>query len=244
MIDESKRWPESFPDIWASEWGEDEYGLWMAFHYKKIRHVMRWIEPGTFMMGSPEDEAERGSWGADETLHQVTLSEGFWLGATTVTHELWEAVTGENPSEFKGAQRPVEQVSWEGTQKFMARLNKEIPGLELDLPTEAQWEYASEKGKYCGKTFFDIEELSSNTWGLHQMHGDMEEWCRDWLGDYPSGPVVNPVGPSEGRFRVCRGGSWYSRGRLYLYTYRYGNTPDYCGNDLGFRLSRGRTGTR
>ena len=81
MIDESKRWPESFPDVWASEWGEDEYGIWMAFHFQDIRHVLRWIEPGTFMMGSPKDELGRDY---DETLHKVTLSEGFWLGRPPV----------------------------------------------------------------------------------------------------------------------------------------------------------------
>ena len=88
MIDESKRWPESFPDCWASEWGEDEHGLWMAFHFQELRHVLRWIEPGVFMMGSPEDESERYD---EEILHHVTLTEGFWLGATTVTQALWQA---------------------------------------------------------------------------------------------------------------------------------------------------------
>jgi formylglycine-generating enzyme required for sulfatase activity len=239
MIDESKRWPESFPDRWASEWGEDEYGLWMAFHYKQIRHVMRWIEPGTFMMGSPEDKSPRRK---DEILHQVTLSEGFWLGATTVTQELWESVTGENPSNFKGVQRSVERVSWEDAQEFMATLNKEIPGLDLDLPTEAQWEYACEKGEDCGETFFNVEDLPCNAWGLYQMHGDMEEWCRDWYADYLADSVVNPVGPSGGRFRVCRGGSWFSVGRDCRSAYRPGDEPDYRSYSLGFRLSRGRTG--
>ncbi len=271
MIDESKRWPESFPDRWASEWGEDEYGLWMAFHYQKIRHVMRWIEPGTFMMGSPKDEAERESWGLDETLHQVTLSQGFWLGATTVTQELWEAVTGGNPSEFKGDERPVERVSWEDAQKFMAQLNEEIPALELDLPTEAQWEYAcragtstpfffgdnittdqvnydgnhpyadGEKGKFREKTV-DVKALPCNDWGLYQMHGNVDEWCRDWYADYPSGSVVDPVGPSEGRGRVCRGGSWFSFGRYCRSAYRLRYGPVLRHFTLGFRLSQGRTG--
>ncbi|XCN72289.1 MAG: formylglycine-generating enzyme family protein [Candidatus Electrothrix aestuarii] len=154
--------------------------------------MLRWIEPGTFMMGSPKDEPERDN---DETLHQVTLSEDFWLGATTVTQELWQAVTGENPSEFKGAQRPVERVSWEDAQRFMEQLNKEIPGLELELPTEAQWEYAcragtvtpfffggkvstdqvnydgnypygdGEKGEYRKETV-DVKDLPCNDWGI------------------------------------------------------------------------------
>ena len=215
MIDESKRWPESFPDRWASEWGEDEYGLWMAFYYKQVRHVLRWIEPGTFMMGSPKGELERESFGADEMLHQVTLSEGFWLGTTTVTQALWQAVSGDNSSKFKGDQRPVERVSWEDVQKFMKQLNKEIPGLELDLPTEAQWEYAcragtttpfffgenmttdqvnyngnypyadGEKGEYREVTV-EVKALPCNDWGLYQMHGNVWEWCQDWYGEYPA----------------------------------------------------------
>jgi formylglycine-generating enzyme required for sulfatase activity len=268
MINESKRWPESFPDRWASEWGEDEYGLWMAFHYQKIRHVMRWIEPGIFMMGSPEDEPERYK---DETQHQVTLSEGFWLGATTVTQELWEAVTGDNPSEFKGTQRPVERVSWEDTQKFMEQLNNEIPGLELSLPTESQWEYAcragtttpfffgdnistnqvnydgnfpyakGEKGEYRKETV-EVKALPCNDWGLYQMHGNVSEWCRDWFGDYPADPVVDPVGPDKGRYRVYRGGSWFFYGWNCRSADRDWNTPVLRSYDLGFRLSRGRTG--
>ncbi len=267
MIDESKRRPESFPDRWASEWGEDEHGLWMAFHFQKLRHVLRWIEPDTFMMGSPEDESERDD---DETQHQVTLTEGFWLGATTVTQELWEAVTGENPSEFKGAQRPVEQVSWEEAQKFMAQLNKEVPGLALALPTEAQWEYAcragtitpfffgenistdqvnydgnrpyadGEKGEYRKETV-DVKALPCNDWGLYQMHGNVYEWCRDWYADYPAGSVVDPVGPDSGRLRVFRGGSWDGFGGYCRSAYRNRLEPGVRDFTHGFRLSRGRT---
>ena len=270
MIDESKRWPESFPDRWASEWGEDEYGLWMAFHYKQIRHVLRWIEPGTFMMGSPKDEPERESWGGNETLHQVTLSEGFWLGATTVTQELWQAVVGDNPSKFQGDQRPVERVSWDDAQKFVDQLNNEIPGLELDLPTEAQWEYAcragtttpfffgenistdqvnydgnhpyadGEKGAYRKETV-DVKTLSCNDWGLYQMHGNVGEWCQDWLGDYPADPVIDPLGPSDGRDRVCRGGSWYNDARYCRSADRVRSEPGYRHYWIGFRLARGRT---
>ncbi|RWX47184.1 Formylglycine-generating enzyme, required for sulfatase activity, contains SUMF1/FGE domain [Candidatus Electrothrix marina] len=268
MINESKRWPESFPDRWASEWGEDEHGLWMAFHFQELRHVLRWIEPGSFMMGSPEDEPERFD---DETLHQVTLSEGFWLGATTVTQALWQAVMQENPSNFKGDERPVEQIIWEDVQKFMDQLNTAIPGLELVLPSEAQWEYAcragtttpfffgenittdqvnydgnypyagGEKGEYRQETV-DVKALPCNDWGLYQMHGNVWEWCRDWFGDYPTDPVIDPVGPPDGRNRVCRGGSWDDRARYCRSALRYGREPDDRDDWLGFRLARGRTG--
>ncbi|MCI5222133.1 MAG: formylglycine-generating enzyme family protein [Candidatus Electrothrix sp. AR4] len=227
MIDEAKHHPESFPDQWASEWGEDEHGLWMAFHFQKIRHVLRWIEPGVFMMGSPEDELERESFEEDETLHQVTLSEGFWLGATTVTQALWQAVTGENPSHFKGDERPVEQVSWEDAQKFIDQLNAAIPGLELVLPSEAQWEYACRagtttpfsfgvnitpdqvnydgkypyadgaKGEYRQETV-EVKALPCNQWGLYQMHGNVWEWCQDgWRNDLSTESVTDPQGAAK-----------------------------------------------
>ncbi|MCI5147782.1 MAG: formylglycine-generating enzyme family protein [Candidatus Electrothrix sp. AR3] len=216
MINESKRWPESFPDRWASEWGEDQHGLWMAFHFQELRYVLRWIEPGIFMMGSSEDEPERDD---DEILHKVTLSEGFWLGATTVTQVLWQAVMGESPSKFKGEQRPVERVSWEDAQKFIEQLNRAIPGLELILPSESQWEYAcragtttpfsfganitpeqvnydgnfpyagGEKGEYRKETV-EVKGLPCNQWGLYQMHGNVYEWCQDWYGDYSVEPVL------------------------------------------------------
>lgn len=103
-----------------------------------------WIPPGTFMMGSPSSEAERDD---DETQHQVTLTQGFWMGKYEVTQEQWERVMGNNPSNFKGdARLPVEQVSWEDCQEFIDRLNSRVSGGGFRLPTEAQWEYACRAG--------------------------------------------------------------------------------------------------
>ncbi|MCI5145491.1 MAG: formylglycine-generating enzyme family protein [Candidatus Electrothrix sp. AR3] len=267
MRDEFKNQPESFPDRWASEWGEDQHGLWMAFHFQELRHVLRWIEPGIFMMGSPDDELERYD---DEILHKVTLSEGFWLGATTVTQVLWQAVMGENPSEFKGEQRPVEQVSWQDVQAFMERLNKAISGLELSLPSEAQWEYAcragtdtpfffgadittdqvnyngnypynkGEKEEYREETV-EVKALPCNQWGLYQMHGNVYEWCQDWHGDYSKEAVIDPPGPATGKYRVCRGGSWIHDGGFCRSAYRYGHGLGSRILGLGFRLARGRS---
>jgi len=101
-----------FPEAWASDWGEDEFGLWMAFTYKGVRQAFRWCEPGTFLMGSPTDEPERDN---EELQHEVTLTKGFWIADTPVTQALWVAVMGEdyqNPSHFQGEERPVEKVSW------------------------------------------------------------------------------------------------------------------------------------
>lgn len=149
--------PPVFPYAWASSWGEDQYGLWQAFNYRGVRHAFRWIPPGTFWMGSPE--GEKGRWG-DEDLHEVTLSRGFWLGETTVTQALWQAVTGKNPSEFKGDNRPVEQVGWDDAQTFIAELRALHPELKVRLPSEAEWEYACRAGSRTPFYFGEVDSLT------------------------------------------------------------------------------------
>ncbi len=95
-------------------------------------------------MGSPKNEPGRFS---DEgPRHQVTISRGFWLMDTPCTQALWQAVMGTNPSRFRSPDRPVENVSWDDVQEFLARINDQIPGLDLTLPTEAQWEYGCRAG--------------------------------------------------------------------------------------------------
>ena len=145
---------EGNPPQWASGWGEDRYGLFVAFTLEEVTQRLRWIPPGRFMMGSPKDEAERYS---DEgPQHEVRFAQGFWLFDTACTQALWQAVMGNNPSHFQSTDRPpqpcqstdlpVEQVNWEDVQTFLARLNAHIPGLGLTLPSEAQWEYACRAG--------------------------------------------------------------------------------------------------
>jgi formylglycine-generating enzyme required for sulfatase activity len=103
-----------------------------------------WLPGGVFTMGSPIQEA--GRVGDEGPAHEVTLTRGFWLGRTPVTQAQWEAVMGANPSRFKSADRPVESVSWEDCQRFLAKLNERVPGLDARLPTEAEWEYACRAG--------------------------------------------------------------------------------------------------
>lgn len=135
--------PPIFPYSWASDWGEDQYGLWMGLNHKGVHCVFRWIDPGTFMMGSPEVEEGRYD---NEDLHQVTLSEGLWIAETTVTQALWESVTGENPSHFKGENLPVEMINWNDCQAFIQTLNSFHSELEVRLPWESEWEYACRAG--------------------------------------------------------------------------------------------------
>jgi formylglycine-generating enzyme required for sulfatase activity len=241
--------------------GRDRHGLYGEITLGSVTHRMRWIGPGTFMMGSPEDEPERSS---DETLHQVTLTRGFWLGATACTQSMWEAVMGDNPSYFKqkdGENRPVEQVSWEDCAAFLARANEFLPDGGFRLPTEAEWEYACRAGTTTPYSFGDsitpelvnywaegekrretvgVKALPCNAWGLYQMHGNVWEWCSDWRGDYSGEPVDDPQGPRKGVDRVVRGGSWNAEPRRCRSAYRRALRPGYRYRHLGFRLARGQ----
>ena len=258
--------PEEFPESWASDWGEDEFGLWMAFTYKGVRQAFRWCEPGMFLMGSPENEPERSS---DERLHEVTLTKGFWIADTPVTQALWQVVMGDNASKFKGDELPVESVSWNDAQAFISKMNELKAELRLCLPTEAQWEYAcraetttpfswgdqidsryvnfngtvpysSGSNSEFRKQMVAVKELPCNDWGSYQMYGNVLEWCQDWYGEYPSQPVADPKGSESGAARVLRGGSWFSYGRFCRSASRDRSGPSARYGRIGFRLARGQ----
>ena len=129
---------------WASSAGRDKSGKWADFALGDVRQRLRWIEPGSFQMGSPPDEP--GRYDDEGPRHEVTLGKGYWLFDTPVTQALWTAAMGDNPSYFKHPKRPVEHVSWDDAQKFLQKLNAAVPGLDSVLPTEAQWEYACRAG--------------------------------------------------------------------------------------------------
>ena len=252
---------------WEDHLVEDQFGLYEQLHINGIRQVFRWISPGRFMMGSPENEPERSE---NELLHEVELTRGFWLADTACTQALWEAVMGNNPSHFKGPERPVESVSWEDCQEFIARINKLFPESEFRLPIEAEWEYAcragtakpfwfgkqitpeqvnydgnnpyagGEKGLNRGETV-EVRSLPPNGWGLYEMHGNILEWCADWYGAYEEGQAVDPRGPLEGVGRVLRGGSWINFAGDCRSADRGWDHPGirYDGG-FGFRLARGQ----
>lgn len=260
--------PDPFPASWASDWGEDDHGLWMAFTYQDIRQAFRWIIPGAFMMGSPESERERLD---RELLHEVTLTEGFWLADTACSQALWQTVmNNNNPSRFKDNEsNPVEQVSWNDVQKFIQALNKAIPGLNAKLPTEAQWEYGCRAGtsmpfsfgenittdqvNYNGnypyadgekgahrKSTVPVGSLPANPWGLYEMHGNIWEWCEDRYGAYQAEKEIDPTGADEGASRVLRGGSWIDDGGSARSAYRGRGDPGYASDFIGFRLALGQ----
>ena len=146
---------------WASAIGRDAFGLWAEFTIQEtVRQRLRWIPPGRFVMGSPPGEA--GRWDNEGPQRTVRIPDGFWLFDTPCTQELWEAVMGETPSYFRSPTRPVEQVSWEDCQAFVQRLNSQLNGLELSLPSEAQWEYACRAGTIGATYAGDLEILGAN----------------------------------------------------------------------------------
>jgi formylglycine-generating enzyme required for sulfatase activity len=254
------------PPDWASAWGQDRFGVWVAFEYQGVSQRLRWAPPGRFWMGSPE--AEAGRYHDEGPRHEVTLSWGYWLGDTACSQALWEAVMRKNPSRFEGGERPVDQVSFEDVQRFLERLNNLVPGLALTLPTEAQWEYCcragtetpfslgeditveevnydgnhpyarGRKGRYRQETVA-VGSLPPNPWGFYEMHGNVWEWCRDWQRTYEAVPVQDPLGSAEpGGVRVIRGGSWFSNARYVRCAYRDWGGPGLRDAYLGFRCAR------
>ncbi len=220
---------------------------------------MAYIRPGTFTMGSPNSEEGRSDSESPQT--RVTLIKGYWLGKTEVTQGQWEALMGSNPSNFKGADRPVEQVSWTEAMEFCRELTQRegsagrLPdAYAYTLPTEAQWEYACRAGTtgpfagsgnlnamgWCwsnsGGQTHSVAQKQPNAWGLYDMHGNVWEWCRDWYGDYPGGSVRDPTGPASGSHRVYRGGSWGGLPLRCRSAYR-SLDPGIRGFGLGFRLA-------
>ena len=211
---------------------------------------MIYCAPGSFMMGSPEDEEDLFD---DETQHKVTLTKGFWLGKYPVTQSQWKSVMRGNPSHFKGDDNPVDSVSWDDCKKFIEKINSRS-GRTARFPTEAEWEYAcraGEEGAYSGTGDLDdmgwydgnsdgrthpVGEKEPNAWGFHDMHGNVDEWCADWYGSYPTKAVTDPKGPSSGAFRVLRGGNWGDDAGYCRSAFRSSDDPDIGYDYCGFRL--------
>jgi formylglycine-generating enzyme required for sulfatase activity len=223
------------------------------------------VPAGTFTMGCSASNSYACS--SDENpTHQVTLTQAFYMGRYEVTQAQWTAKMGSNPSYFSGdsdsPSRPVEQVSWNmiaSTGGFMS-----VTGLRL--PTEAEWEYAYRAATTTAfhsypaqPTGFNDDTLLGNiAWyssnsgsqthavggkfanglGLHDMAGNVWEWCQDWYGPYSSASVTNPTGPTTGTFRLLRGGNWLDDSGLCRASQRSYLTPGLINVFIGFRVVR------
>jgi len=228
----------------------------MVARHRPLRFPDVLIPAGEFLMGSTEGIDE------ERPVHQVRISQPFYLGKYAVTQAQWEAVMGNNPSRFKdNPNQPVENVSWEDVQVFIRTLNGE-DGEQYRLPTEAEWEYACRAGSagaYCfgnnsdqlgqyawyeanaGGQTQPVGQLQPNAWGLYDMHGNIYEWVHDWYGKYPAGAVTDPRGPSRPTLdpdRVNRGGSWDHDAWGCRSARRGRLTPNSRRDNLGFRLLR------
>ena len=213
------------------------------------------VEGGTFMMGATSEMKNPNS--NEKPVHQVTLTNDYYMGKYEVTQALWQAVMGSNPSEYKGDNLPVETVSWNDCQKFISKLNS-LTGRMFRLPTEAEWEYAARGGKesrgyqYSGSSnisdvaWYDensgskthpVGTKQANEVGIYDMTGNVWEWCSDWYSSYSSSSQTNPTGSDSGSARVSRGGGWFNDASYCRLSVRFYYTPDFRLDILGLRLA-------
>ena len=225
----------------------------------KVTMKLVLIPSGKFMMGSPKDEKVHKE--NQSQQHEVILSKPFYMGIYDVTQEQYEQIMGKNPSYFKGAQNPVERVTWDEAVEFCKKVSQKT-GKTVSVPSESLWEYACRAGSKArfsygndydklgdyawygknsqGKTH-PVGQKKPNAWGLYDMHGNVSQWCSDcYTGDFSNAIKTDPTGPDSGEFRVLRGGSWVINDPWFCCSAcRLWYGPDYrsvVGNNMGFRV--------
>lgn len=223
----------------------------IVFTLEGIKFTMIKVEHGTFTMGSDYND--------ERPIHDVVLTNDYYICSTEMTQTLWEAVMNNNPSQNKGSNKPVTNVSWNDCDNFINKLNDIMEGPSFRLPTEAEWEFAakggklSKKFKYSGSNKIsdvawymkkgsstdinDVGTKKGNELGIYDMSGNVCEWCADWYGTYDSSTQTNPTGPESGSHRVYRGGSYGFFAECCRSSWRAHGAPDFRDNDRGFRLA-------
>lgn len=214
------------------------------------------LPAGKFLMGEKPGAGAQAKV-RDNVQHEVTLTKPFYLGKYEVTQEQWQAVMGGNPSKLKGPKLPVTHVSWDDCQGFTKKLNAKTKG-GYRLPTEAEWEYAARAGTETAFAFGDtitqeqanfgygdagkavaVGSYKSNAFGLYDMHGNVWEWCQDWLSPCPDKAVSDPTGPATGTERILRGGCFNDSPTGGVSSvFRYEFEPNLGTIYFGFRLVR------
>ncbi len=251
---------------WASEYGRDSAGVWAALSVDGVTQRLRWIAPGTTVMGSPESEA--GHDPIEGPQRSVEITEGFWIAETAVTEALWEAVMRAPPGYRTGPRRPVSCVSWTSAQRFLAALNERVAGLSARLPLEREWEHACRAGTttatwvgdltLCddqapeldaiawyvansGGEKHDVGEKAPNPWGLYDMLGNVWEWCADAYAPWRAKPKRVTAKTKEIPFekipRAMRGGGWKNRAAIVRAARRGAFRPDVTDAMVGLRIA-------
>jgi formylglycine-generating enzyme required for sulfatase activity len=198
----------------------------------------------------------KSSYDWEKPAHEVTLSAPYYLGKFEITQEQYQQIMGDNPSRFKGRDLPVETVSWDDAQAFCKKVSEKT-GSVVRLPTDAEWERACRAGTkttyYTGDAETDLDraewydknskstthpvgQKTSNAWGVHDMHGNVWEWCADWFEAYKSDPAVDPQGTAQDQGRVLRGGSWRHPPGNCRSADRDWNYPGSRNDNVGFRV--------
>ncbi len=198
--------------------------------------------PGSFVMGGQGYRSHDNQ----RPVHSVKLTQGFYTGIHPLTQGQWRAVMGNNPSQFRGDQRPVEQVNWDDAKHFCQRAAEHV-GQPVRLPTEAEWEYASRAGTTTEADYYpiargetsDVGKSPENPWGLFDYLGNVYEWCEDLFdrGYYQRAPETDPVcRESDDDLRVCRGAMWATWGLKRRLSNRHPQSPSTCDSGTGFRV--------
>jgi len=226
-----------------------------------IEPEMILILASSFLMGSEEDDSQ--AYADERPQHQVTITQSFYIGKYLITQEQYQAVMGNNPSNFKkGGKYPVEYVGWNDAQEFCKRLS-DMTGKIYRLPSEAEWEYACRAGTqtnyYYGNdksqlgeyAWYDknsnsqtqaVGQKKPNKWGLYDMLGNVWEWCEDdWHDNYKGAPNdgrawIDNDNRSHSEYRTVRGGSWYFYSRDCRCAIRYDDIPAGRYDSFGFRV--------
>jgi len=210
------------------------------------------IPDGSFRMGSDKYQ------GDEKPVHNVTIIKPFHIGKYEVTQEQWENVMGNNPSRFRGAKNPVNNVSWDDCQKFTAKLNDKMRGQTFRLPSEAEWEYACRAGSrtdYCygdateklgdyawfkdnnEKKAHPVGQKKPNAWGLYDMHGNVLEWCQDaYHSTYKGAPTGGRAWLAGESQRIVRGGSLYQNATEVRSSTRRQYKPAIQDGSIGLRV--------